>query len=97
MNERGQGGKPLITVGRAPGSGIMGDGAIDGRGGAKHLGENASWCDLGRTAKVMQLSQSLPRLTVEVQAVSLADRFEDAIRQIVAARIVEGDFCARDV
>ena len=40
----------------APGSGIMGDGAIDGRGGAKLLGQNVSWWDLANEAKVKDLS-----------------------------------------
>ena len=62
VRERGRGCKPLITVDNAPGSGIMGDGAIDGRGGATLLGQNVSWWDLAHTAKVMDLSQSVPRL-----------------------------------
>ncbi|MGD0870381.1 MAG: hypothetical protein ABSB88_12565 [Bryobacteraceae bacterium] len=35
--------KPLIAASHAPDSGIMGDGAIDGRGGAKLLGEDTTW------------------------------------------------------
>jgi polygalacturonase len=37
--------KPLITI-RAKNVGIMGDGVIDGRGGAKLLGQNISWWGL---------------------------------------------------
>ena len=31
----------------------MVDGAIDGRGGATHLGQSVSWWNLAHTAKVM--------------------------------------------
>jgi polygalacturonase len=49
----------------------MGDGAIDGRGGAKLLGQNVTWWDLAHTAKVLDQSQSVPRLV----AVSHSDNF----------------------
>jgi len=62
VGERGPGCKSLITVNQAPGSGIMGDGSIDGRGGAKLIGQNATWWDLAKTAKVMDQNQSVPRL-----------------------------------
>jgi polygalacturonase len=62
VGERGPGCKSLITVNQAPGSGIMGDGSIDGRGGAKLLGQEVSWWDLAKTAKIMDQNQSVPRL-----------------------------------
>ena len=62
VNQRGHGCKNFITADNAKGGGIMGDGAIDGRGGAKLLGQNVSWWDLAKTAKIMDLSQSVPRL-----------------------------------
>jgi polygalacturonase len=62
VNERGHGCKTFLTADHAPGSGIMGDGAIDGRGGAKLLGQNVTWWDLAKTAKIMDQSQSVPRL-----------------------------------
>ena len=46
VGERGPGCKTLITADHAPGSGIMGDGSIDGRGGAKLIGQNVTWWDL---------------------------------------------------
>ena len=46
----------------------MGDGAIDGRGGATLSGLEVSWWDLAKTAKVMDLSQSVPRLLVVDQS-----------------------------
>ena len=68
VNERGHGCKPLLTADRAPGSGIMGDGAIDGRGGGTILGQKESWWDLARTAKIMDRQQSVPRLLVVRQS-----------------------------
>lgn len=62
--ERGKGCKALILADNAPGSGIMGDGAIDGRGGAKLLGQNESWWELAKRAKVMDLNQSVSRILV---------------------------------
>jgi polygalacturonase len=60
----GQGCKPIILAEAAPGSGIMGDGAIDGRGGANLLGQDATWWDLAHTAKVEGRSQRVPRMLV---------------------------------
>jgi polygalacturonase len=68
VNDRGHGCKPLIQADRAPGSGIMGEGAIDGRGGAKLLGQDVSWWDLAKTAKVLDKQQSVPRLIVVRQS-----------------------------
>jgi len=67
VGARGPGCKSLITGNQAPGSGIMGDGAIDGRGGAKLLGVHGialgtTWWDLAKTAKIMDQNQSVPRL-----------------------------------
>jgi len=61
-SRRGRGCKSLITVADAPGSGIMGDGSIDGRGGAMLTGLEESWWDLAKRAKVMDQSQSVTRL-----------------------------------
>ncbi len=59
---RGPGCKPFIQVDHAPGAGIMGDGSIDGRGGADLLGQHLSWWDLAKRAKIFDQSQSVPRL-----------------------------------
>jgi len=61
---RGPGCKPLITAESAPGAGIMGEGAIDGRGGAPLWGLKVSWWDLAHEAKVLDQSQAVPRLIV---------------------------------
>jgi polygalacturonase len=70
VGARGPGCKSLITANQAPGSGIMGDGSIDGRGGAellgltvvKQAGPHITWWDLAKTAKIMDQNQSVPRL-----------------------------------
>jgi len=62
VDERGHGCKSLITVDNAPASGIMGEGSIDGRGGAKLLGQNVTWWDLAHQAKITDKQQSVPRL-----------------------------------
>jgi len=49
-NKRG-GCKPLIRVVHARDAGVMGDGTIDGRGGEKILGKDASWWDLAEQAR----------------------------------------------
>jgi polygalacturonase len=55
--------KPLISVDHAPGSGIMGDGAIDARGGEKILGSENSWWDLAEQARSGG-GQQVPRIIV---------------------------------
>jgi len=62
VDERGHGCRPLISAENANGVGIMGPGAIDGRGWAKLLGGSESWWDLAQDAKVKNQSQSCPRL-----------------------------------
>lgn len=42
---------PLISADHVSGAGVMGDGVIDGRGGEKLLGKNASWWDLAEQAR----------------------------------------------
>lgn len=62
VDKRGHGCKALISGDRAAGAGVMGDGAIDGRGGATLIGQKVSWWDLAQEAKVKNLNQSVPRL-----------------------------------
>jgi polygalacturonase len=64
----GPGCKTLISANHAPGSGIMGDGAIDGRGGAKLLGQNVTWWDISKRAKVLDTSYTVPRILTVVQS-----------------------------
>ena len=64
VNQHGHGCRPLISATNAPGSGIMGGGAIDGRGGETLLGEKLTWWDLAHIAKIRDLQQSCFRLLV---------------------------------
>jgi polygalacturonase len=64
VNQAGRGCKPLILASKAPHSGVMGEGAIDGQGGERLLTENKSWWDLAHQAKVEDAKQNCPRLLV---------------------------------
>ncbi|MGE0453418.1 MAG: family 43 glycosylhydrolase [Vicinamibacteria bacterium] len=64
MGRRGAGCKPLLLAEDAPGSGVMGRGAIDGRGGAVMRGQDLTWWELAKKAKVLDLHQTCPRLLV---------------------------------
>jgi polygalacturonase len=68
VGEKGHGCKPLITADHATNSGIMGDGSIDGRGGATLLGQKDSWWDLAHEAKVTDKQQSVPQMITLRQA-----------------------------
>jgi polygalacturonase len=62
VSEKGHGCKPFISGDHIEGSGIMGEGAIDARGGAKLLGQDVTWWDLAHEAKVKDLQQSVPAM-----------------------------------
>lgn len=64
VDRNGHGCRPLILAEDAPGSGVMGDGAIDGRGGETLLGQKESWWDLAHDAKVTNRAQNCPRLLI---------------------------------
>jgi len=64
MGQRGPGCKPLLLAEDAPGSGVMGRGAIDGRGGAVMRGHELTWWELAKKAKVLDLQQTCPRILV---------------------------------
>lgn len=64
LSRRGHGCKPLITANDVENSGIMGAGSIDGRGGAKMLGQDITWWQLAHAAKVKDESQSVFPLIV---------------------------------
>ncbi len=59
----GHGCKALINGDGVPGAAVMGDGAIDGRGGEPILGRNISWWNLADLARAGG-SQNNPRLLV---------------------------------
>jgi polygalacturonase len=62
VDKRGHGCKAFISGDRVAGAGVMGEGSIDGRGGATLIGQKVSWWDLAQEAKVKNLNQSVPRL-----------------------------------
>lgn len=62
-DESGRGCNPLITVKNVAGAGVMGDGTIDGRGGAKLVGQTKSWWDLAEEARPNR-RQQVPRILV---------------------------------
>jgi polygalacturonase len=64
VDHNGRGCKGLINADHATNSGVLGDGVIDGRGGEKLLGQNASWWDLAEQARGDDLRQNCPRLLV---------------------------------
>ena len=63
ITARGRGCRPLIHGDGVSGAGVMGDGVIDGRGGAKLLGLDFSWWDLAEKAR-QGGNQNNPRLLV---------------------------------
>jgi len=64
VDQNGHGCKPLILADRAPRSAIMGDGAIDGRGGETLLGQSTSWWDLAHFAKIHDSKQNCTRILI---------------------------------
>ena len=61
VNNSDEGCKALVNVLNAPGSAIMGDGTIDGRGGETMLGSDSAWWQLALSAR-NGLHQQVPRL-----------------------------------
>ncbi len=68
VNTQGPGCKPLILAEHAPGSAIMGDGAIDGRGGAILANQKVTWWDLAHQAQLTDQAQRCPRILVVRQS-----------------------------
>lgn len=64
VGAKGAGCLPLILAEDAPGSGVMGEGVIDARGGAKLMGQQETWWELAHRAKVEDQTQAVPRLLV---------------------------------
>jgi polygalacturonase len=64
VDTKGGGCKPLLHFLNAPEAGVMGDGVIDGRGGAKLIGEDVTWWDLAEQARVGNRKQNVPRIIV---------------------------------
>jgi polygalacturonase len=62
-DEPGRGCNPLIAVKNVSSAAVMGDGTIDGRGGAKLLGQTKTWWDLAEEARPNR-RQQVPRILV---------------------------------
>jgi polygalacturonase len=58
----GKGCRPLITAEGTTGSGIMGEGTIDGQGGQPIAGKPESWWQIARRAQKEKTRQNVPRL-----------------------------------
>jgi polygalacturonase len=65
--ENRRGCKPLIHAGDTDAA-VIGDGVIDGRGGAKLMHADVSWWDLAQEAKVKNAYQNCPRIIVADRA-----------------------------
>lgn len=63
VNNSAPGCRPLISVRGVSGAAVMGEGVIDGRGGAKLIGRDVSWWDLAEQARSGG-RQQVPRLIV---------------------------------
>jgi polygalacturonase len=64
-DQNGKGCRPLISAEESRGSGIMGEGVIDGQGGHLIDGKAESWWQIARRAQKENTRQNVPRL-VEV-------------------------------
>ncbi|MES2126187.1 MAG: pectinesterase family protein [Pseudomonadota bacterium] len=62
VDAQGKGCRPFISADDTLGSGIMGEGVIDGQGGHRVDGKQESWWQLARRAQKEQASQNVPRL-----------------------------------
>nr|WP_218892874.1 pectinesterase family protein [Duganella sp. 1224] len=62
IDKQGRGCKPFISIDNAKGSGIYGDGVIDGQGGRVVDGGTESWWQLARRAQKEDARQNVPRL-----------------------------------
>src|SRR5471032_1838414 len=62
VDKLGKGCKPFITADKTKGSGILGEGSIDGQGGLVVDGASESWWQLARRAQKEDAHQNVPRL-----------------------------------
>lgn len=62
MDNSGKGCNPFIRIKNAAGSGIYGQGTVDGQGGAAMAGRNQTWWQLAKEAQKSDSKQNAPRL-----------------------------------
>ncbi len=63
ITEKGHGCKAMINGDHVAGAGVMGEGVIDGRGGAKIAGQDITWWDLAEKARKGGI-QNNPRILI---------------------------------
>jgi polygalacturonase len=90
LGAHGPGCKPLLSGNDISDSGIMGDGSIDGRGGARILGETVTWWQLAHTAKVLDRYQKVPGL-IELNHVRDFTLYRITLRDSPAHHVVVHD------
>lgn len=64
VDEHGHGCKAILNGNGVNGAAVLGEGVIDGQGGAKLLNQTVSWWDLAQQAKVTKKNQNCPRILV---------------------------------
>lgn len=62
LDDSGKGCNPFISIKNAVGSGIYGQGTIDGQGGAVMAGRNQTWWQLAKEAQKSDSKQNAPRM-----------------------------------
>ncbi len=87
LGEHGTGCKPLLTGNDISDSGIMGEGSIDGRGGAKITNDTVTWWQLAHTAKVLDKYQKVPGL-IELSHVRNFTLYNITLRNSPAHHVV---------
>ena len=90
LGEHGQGCKPLLSGNDIHGSGVMGDGSIDGRGGATVLGQQDTWWQLAHQAKVLDRYQKVPGL-LELNQVHDFTLYRTTLRDSAAHHVAVRD------
>jgi polygalacturonase len=90
LGEHGTGCRPLLSGNDISGSGIMGEGSIDGRGGARILGGTVTWWQLAHTAKVLDKYQKVPGL-LELSRVRNFTLYRITLRDSAAHHVVIHD------
>ena len=89
LGEHGPGCKPLLSGNDIGDSAVMGDGSIDGRGGARIL-QTVTWWQLAHTAKVLDKYQKVPGL-IELSHVRNFTLYRITLRDSPAHHVVVHD------
>jgi len=90
LSERGPGCRPLLSGKDITGSGVMGDGSIDGRGGARMLEDTQTWWQLAQRAKLLDQYQKVPGL-IELSGVRNFALYRITLRNSPAHHVVVRD------